>query len=84
MDIKFNVNQIGELVTSAKDLTNQRIIIFAGGHGATMELPKRKLDSLGCIESFSGVQNNPYRLRRLTNKLELAQYLASINNSKVK
>jgi hypothetical protein len=38
---------------------------------------KRKLDSLGYIKSFSGVQNDPDHLRRLTNTLELGQYLAN-------
>ena len=84
VDINFNVNQIGELVTSAKDFTNQRIIIFAGGHWATMELPKRKLDSLGYIKYFSGVHNDPDRLICLTNKLEIAQYLDSIYDDKIK
>jgi hypothetical protein len=35
LDIEFNVSHIGELGRSAKDLTKQRIMSFAGGHGAT-------------------------------------------------
>jgi hypothetical protein len=57
---------------------------FSGGHGATMKLAKRKLDSLGYTTSVSGVQNDPDRPRRLTNKLELAQSLASIANAGAK
>ena len=83
LDIKFNVNQICELVTSAKYLTKQRIMSFAGGNGATMKLAKWKLDSLGYIKSFSGVHNEPDRLRRLTQNLELSQSLASIYNAAV-
>ena len=51
---------------------------FSGRHGATMKPSKRKLNSLECIKSFSGVQNDPDRLISLTNKLELAKSLASI------
>jgi NifU-like protein involved in Fe-S cluster formation len=43
-----------------------------------MKLSKRNLDSLGYINFFSGVQNDPDRLRCLTNKLELAHSFASI------
>jgi hypothetical protein len=65
-------------------LTKQRIMSFAGGHGATMKLAKSKLKSMGYIKSFSGVQNDVDRLRRLTNKLELAQSLASISDAQAK
>jgi hypothetical protein len=64
-----------------KDLTKQRIISFAGGHGSSMKLVKRKLDNLGYIKSFSGIQNDPDRLRWLKNKLELVDSLASIANA---
>jgi hypothetical protein len=47
LEIEFNSNQIGELGWSTNDLKNQRITCFAGGHGATTNLAKRKLDSLG-------------------------------------
>jgi hypothetical protein len=57
---------------------------FVGGHGATTKLAKRKLASLGYINSFLGVQNNPYQLRHLTNKLELAHSLASIADFEAK
>ena len=48
--IKFNVNKIGEMGPSAKYLTKQHIMSFAGGHGVTTKLAKRKLDSLGYIK----------------------------------
>jgi hypothetical protein len=47
LEIEFNSNHIGELGPSENDLTKQRITSFAGGHGATMNLAKRKLNSLG-------------------------------------
>jgi hypothetical protein len=49
-----------------------------------MKLAKRNLGSLGCIKSFSSVQNDPDRLRRLTNKLGLAQSPASISDAEAK
>ena len=57
---------------------------FSSRHGATTNIEKWNLDSLGYINSFSEVQNDPYCLRRLTNKLELAQSLASIYYADVK
>jgi hypothetical protein len=84
LNIEFDINQIGELGPSAKDLTKQCIMSFAGRHGATMKLAKHKLDSLGYIKFFSGVQNDPDRTRRLTNKLERVQSLASIADAEAK
>jgi hypothetical protein len=81
---RSSVHQISLLGPSGNDLTNQRIMIFAGGHGATMKLAEPKLDSLEYIKSFSGVQNDPDHLRRLTNKLELMQSLASIADAEAK
>jgi hypothetical protein len=49
-----------------------------------MKLADRKLDILGYIKSFLGVQYDPDRLRSLTNKLELRHSLASISNAKTK
>jgi hypothetical protein len=79
--IEFSEDQMEELGPGAKDLTTQRIMSFAGGHGATMKLSKRKLDNLEYIKAFTGVQNDPDRPRRLTNKLEPAQSLASITDA---
>jgi hypothetical protein len=62
LNIELNSNQVGELGPSAKDLTNQRILIFAGGHGETVKLVKLKIDSLVNINSISGVQNDPDHL----------------------
>jgi hypothetical protein len=50
-----------------KDLFKQCIMSFAGKHRATMEISKHELDNLGYTKPFSGVQNDPDRLR-LSNK----------------
>jgi hypothetical protein len=84
LDIEFNITQISELGTITKGLANQRITSFAGGHGATIKLAKRDLATLGYIKYFSGVQNDPDSFRRLTNKIELAQYFASIADAETK
>jgi hypothetical protein len=81
LTIEFSKDQMEELGAGAKDLTKQRIMSFGGGYGATMKLAKRKLDNLEYIKAFSGVQNDPDRLCRLTNKLELVQSLASITDA---
>ena len=75
LDIELNVNQICELGPSGKYLEKQCIMSFAGGNRETMKLEKWNLNSLGYIKSFLEVQNDPDHLRRLTNKLELAQSL---------
>jgi hypothetical protein len=54
------------------------IMSFAHGNGAKMKLATRKLDNLGYIKSYGGVQIDPECLHRLTNKLELSQSLANI------
>jgi hypothetical protein len=43
-----------------------------------MNLATRKLNNLGYTKSCGGMQNDPESLRRLKNKLELYQLLATI------
>jgi hypothetical protein len=54
------------------------IMSFAHGDGAKMKLATRKLDNLGYIKLYGGVQNDHECLRRLKNKLEFSQSLATI------
>jgi hypothetical protein len=81
LDVECDSTQVAEFGPHMKDLTNQHITSFAGGHGALMKLEKHKLDNIGYIKSFSGIHNNPERLRRLTHRLEFAYSLASIANA---
>ena len=73
-----------ELGPGANYLTNNIFMTFVGEHGATMKLANHKLDNLGYIQAFSGVQNGPDRLCCLTNKLELAHSLVLITGAKAK
>jgi hypothetical protein len=51
----------------------------AGGEGASIRLAQRKLDNLGYIKAHSGLANDPKRLSRLQNQLDLAASLADIS-----
>jgi hypothetical protein len=50
---------------------------------STLKLMVRKLDSLGYINSYYGVQNDPKRLSKLKNKLEFARPISAIDVAEV-
>ena len=54
------------------------VINCASGDGARLKLAKRKLTSLSYLQGESGVQNDPKRLRRMKNQLELTASMAEI------
>ena len=72
-------DQVEILVPSEKDLLIGAIIKDAGGEGATKKLAKRKLNNTGAITNHCGVQNNPARLKKLKDALELTSSLAEIS-----
>lgn len=54
------------------------------GKNDQLKIAKQKLYNLGYIQSHGGIQNNPERMKRLKNQLELSVSIAEINASKEK
>ena len=79
--IEFSKDQMEELVPGEKYLTKHHIISFTVGHGATMKLAYCRLNNLGYIKAFSGVQNDSDRLYHLKNRLEISHSLALITDA---
>jgi hypothetical protein len=70
LDLGSSKEQVQVFAPGEKDLSKSSIMSCALGDGANMKLAMRKLDNLGYIKSYGGVQNYPERLRRLKNKLQ--------------
>ena len=79
LGVEVSKDQVEILVPSEKDLLIGAIIKDAGGEGATKKLAKRKLNNTGAITNHCGVQNNPARLKKLKDALELTSSLAEIS-----
>ena len=62
-----------------QDLTVRSILRDAGGSGATKKLAQRKLNNSGAITSHCGLQNQPERIKKLKDALELTASLAEIS-----
>ena len=78
--IDVDATQASLLNPCMMDLNQRAIISCAGGDGARLKLAKRRLDNLGFYSSDCGIQNDPGRLDRLKNQLELSASLAEIKN----
>ena len=63
---------------SEKDLVIGLIISSAGGDGARLKLPQRKLNSLGYINCESGCQNDEERLKRMKRQLQITASIVEI------
>jgi len=63
---------------TTRDHVEKSVINCASGDGARLKLAKRKLTSLSYLQGESGVQNDPKRLRRMKNQLELTASMAEI------
>ena len=50
----------------------------AGGQGAQKNLAKRKLDNIGDVKAYCGIQNDPERIRKLRAVGELAASISEI------
>jgi len=77
--IDVDATQKSILKPSMKDFLQKSIINCASGDGARLKLSKRKLISLSYLVGESGVQNDPKRLQRMKNQLDLT---ASIEEKK--
>jgi hypothetical protein len=63
--VQCSDEQIREFGPGAKDLRNCSIVRYSHDNGTTVKFDTRKLDNLGYVNSYGGVQNDPERLRRL-------------------
>jgi hypothetical protein len=66
--------QVKEFGSDAKDLGKCIIMSYAHIAGTII----KKFDNLGYVKSYVSVQNNPERLRCLTNKVEFSQSIIAI------
>jgi hypothetical protein len=78
LDLSCSKEKIQDFAPGEKDFMKSSIMSFAHGYEAKIKLLTRKLDNLGYIKSYGGVQNDPERLCRLKNKLEFSQLLAKM------
>ena len=62
-----------------QDLTVRSILRDAGGSGASKKLAQRKLNNSGAITNHCGLQNQPERIKKLKDALELTASLAEIS-----
>jgi hypothetical protein len=65
LDVEMTATQRMILNPSARDLTCGALMADAGGSGASKNLAKRKLDSVGDTRAHCGVQNDPERIQKL-------------------
>jgi hypothetical protein len=78
LDIEHSEAQVKELGSDAKDLQKCSIVRYAHGNGFKVEIATRNLNNIGYAKSYGGMQNDPERLRRLINRVEFTQSLATI------
>ena len=84
LGIDLDKRQAAIIMPSKSSLRQHEIMQDAIGQNAQLKVAKRKLDNLGFIQSHSGIQNNPERIERLKNQLEITASLAEINAQKDK
>ena len=78
LDVEMTATQRMILNPSARDLTCGALMADAGGSGASKNLAKRKLDSVGDIRAHCGVQNDPERIQKLKAAAELSSSISEI------
>ncbi len=61
-----------------QDLTVRSILRDPGGSGATKKLAQRKRNNSGAITRHCGLQNQPERIKKLKDALDLTASLAEI------
>jgi hypothetical protein len=80
LDLAISEVQLALVLTpSSRDVTMRELMKDAGGDGATMKIPKRKLNVFGTIQSHSGLANDEKQLKKLKNKHTMAASLAHIS-----
>ena len=79
LDVEYSQTQQRLLNPRAADYAMHEIAKHAHGEGAKQAMAKRKLDNLGYARGESGFANDPERMRRLTNQLNLTASIAAIS-----
>jgi hypothetical protein len=78
LGVEHSEAQLKEFGPDVKDLWKCNIINYARGDGAMMNLESQKLDKIGYVKSYGGMQNDPEWLHRLLHRVEFSQSLAAI------
>jgi hypothetical protein len=79
LDIEYTGQQQQLLDPLPVDFAMHQIIATTHGEGAKKSMAKRKLDSLGNVRGECGWANDPQRLAKLTNQLNLADSISEIS-----
>ena len=79
VDVRSDQKSI--LNPSVRDYTEGAMMRAAGGIGAQMNAPKRKIDALCGIRGHSGLLNDPERMKKLREQSDLAQSIVDIQRS---
>jgi hypothetical protein len=81
LDVEMTEDQKKIVAPSAEDWTCRELLKDAGGHGATMKLAKRKLDSIGDVKAHCCIANAPERIEKLQRALNLAASISAISRA---
>ena len=84
LDVICTGQQLKYLEQDATDLKISNIMSYSHGQSERIKLAARRLDILGCVKSYCGVQNDPKRLGKLKKKLEFSRSIAEIAMSEGK
>ena len=79
LDVEISKDQRKILNPTARDMSIREIMKDAGGLGATKKFAKRKLDSVGYVQSECYAITDPKRIARQMSALKLAESVAEIN-----
>lgn len=81
LDVECSQVQKRLLNPTPVDYAMHEVMSHVHGEGAKQSMAKRKLDALGNIRGDCGLANDPERLQRLRNQLQLADSLAEISKA---
>ena len=78
LDVEITAEQKMILAPTAQDPMCRALMADAGGQGAQKNLAKRKLDNIGDVKAYCGIQNDAERIRKLQAVGELAASISEI------
>jgi hypothetical protein len=78
LDIAMTKEQQMILDPTPADLTMREILKDSGGTGAMKKMVKRKLDSVGYVTAFCEFANDPKKLKRMDEAMNLAASISEI------
>lgn len=79
LDVEYSSEQQRLLDPTPQDFAMHVIASHCHGEGAQRHMGKRKLDAVGNLRGQCGLANDPVRLKRLNNQLNLASSLGEIS-----